>query len=380
MKKPSKDIDIELYGVKSLKQLEGILEEFGSVNNVGKSFGVCKLSLNDLDIDFTLPRRDNKIAPGHSGFLIEFDNTLDFTTASSRRDFTMNAIGFDIKKQKFLDPYNGISALKNKTIYAVDLDKFQEDSLRVFRAIAFATRLNFTLEKNLFLLCKTMCEKDLLYELPKERIYDELKKILLNTPSPSEAFILLKKLDGLKYLHPLERMSSNDFSTTIANLDRMKRLTVREQNTNLFLMLSLICYTFKKQEIEVFINTITNKKNLSEKIYLLISTKFKNTYTDSELLHLATKVNIELFLLFSQAIYPNKDVSIFFRIKQQALELNVLNSKGKAFLQGRDILALGVAPSQEYSKILSLAYQAQLDLEIHSRAEALIWLKKYLLI
>ena len=106
LKKPSKDIDIELYGVKSLKQLEGILEEFGSVNNVGKSFGVCKLSLNDLDIDFTLPRRDNKIAPGHSGFLIEFDNTLDFTTASSRRDFTMNAIGFDIKKQKFLDPYN----------------------------------------------------------------------------------------------------------------------------------------------------------------------------------------------------------------------------------------------------------------------------------
>ena len=52
----SKDIDIELYGITSFKQLESILEEFGSLNNVGKSFGVCKLSLKDCEIDFTLPK------------------------------------------------------------------------------------------------------------------------------------------------------------------------------------------------------------------------------------------------------------------------------------------------------------------------------------
>lgn len=377
---PSKDIDVELYGVESLAQLENILKEFGSVNNVGKSFGVCKLSFNDIDIDFTLPRRDNKIASGHSGFLIEIDNTLDFTTASSRRDFTMNAIGFDVKEQKFLDLYFGMNDLKNKTICAVNLNKFEEDPLRVFRAIGFASRLDFTLEANLFSLCKSMCEKNSLYELPKERIYDELKKILLKSSSPSEAFILLKELAGLKYLHPLETMSSDDFLTTVLSLDKMKKLTVTKKNTNLFLMLSLICYRFNKKEIEAFINTITNQKKLSEEIYVLTSTKFKSVYTDSEILHLATKVNIELFLLFSQVTCADKATNTFPSIKKQAIELNVYNTKAQALLQGRDILALGITPSKEYSKILSLAYQAQLNLQIQSREEALLWLKKYLLV
>ena len=68
LKIDSKDVDIEVYGISSFKQLENILQEFGDINIVGKSFGVCKLSLNDLDLDFTLPRSDNKIKPGHTGF------------------------------------------------------------------------------------------------------------------------------------------------------------------------------------------------------------------------------------------------------------------------------------------------------------------------
>lgn len=380
LNRSSKDIDIELYGVESLPQLENILQEFGSVNNVGKSFGVCKLSFNDIDIDFTLPRRDNKIASGHAGFLIEIDNTLNFKRASSRRDFTMNTIGFDIKKQKFLDPYSGINAINNKTICAVDLNTFQEDPLRVFRAITFASRLDFTLEPNLFSLCKSMCEKNLLHELPKERIYDELKKILLKSPSPSKAFILLQKFNGLKYLHPLETMHADNFLTTLSNLDKMRKLTTIKNGTNLFLMLSLICYTLKKQEVETFITTVTNQKKLSEEVYIFISTKFKSVYTNSEILHLATKVNIELFLLFSQVTCPNKDTNVFLIIKKQAIQLNVYNTKAPALLQGRDILALGIEPSNQYSKILSLAYQEQLNLQIQSREEALLWLKKHLLV
>ena len=96
----SKDIDIELFGVSTYDELEKILQEFGEVNTVGKSFGVCKLSLKTLDLDFTLPRLDNKIGSGHCGFEIKVDKNLDFKTASSRRDFTMNAIGYDLIEKK----------------------------------------------------------------------------------------------------------------------------------------------------------------------------------------------------------------------------------------------------------------------------------------
>ena len=56
----SKDIDIEIYGSRSYDELEDLLKEFGDVNIVGKSFGVCKLRLDDLDLDFSFPRRDSK--------------------------------------------------------------------------------------------------------------------------------------------------------------------------------------------------------------------------------------------------------------------------------------------------------------------------------
>jgi len=62
LKKESKDIDIELYGIKSFSKLENILKEFGSVNSFGKSFGVCKLKFDDLDLDFSFPRKDSKIS------------------------------------------------------------------------------------------------------------------------------------------------------------------------------------------------------------------------------------------------------------------------------------------------------------------------------
>ncbi|HIP14674.1 MAG TPA: CCA tRNA nucleotidyltransferase, partial [Sulfurimonas autotrophica] len=78
---PSNDIDIELYGIDSLQKVEKILQEFGKINSVGKSFGVCKLLYKNLDLDFSLPRKDNKIASGHQGFQIIIDTHLNFKTA-----------------------------------------------------------------------------------------------------------------------------------------------------------------------------------------------------------------------------------------------------------------------------------------------------------
>ena len=224
-----------------------------------------------------------------------------------------------------------------------------------------------------------MCDKNLLLELSKERIYDEVKKILLKSPSPSVAFILLKKLNALKYLHPLDRVSAHDFSFIIQALDRMKNFTIQTERTNIFLFLAVLCYTFTKEELEIFITSLTNKNNLADNIYTLTNTKFKNSYSDSELLFLATKVNIELFLMFCQIIYLSVEKEVFAQLKKRAVKLNVLNKKQEALLRGRDLLLLGLTPSKKYSEILSLAYDKQLKLELTSYKEAFKWLKSYLL-
>ena len=372
----SKDIDIELFGVSTYDELEKILQEFGEVNTVGKSFGVCKLSLKTLDLDFTLPRRDNKIAAGHCGFEIIIETTIDFKTASSRRDFTMNAIGYDLIEKKLLDPFNGQEDIKNKILRAVNIDTFSEDPLRVLRAVGFASRFNFRLDNSLFLLCKNMCEKNLLAELPKERIYTELEKILLKSNKPSSAFLLLKELNALVYFSPLNTLDNNDFSNVLDALDRMAKLKTKNKKTDIQLMLSVLCYTFTKKDRHIFISTLTKNKKTFQKIDTLLDNLFLPTYTDSDILRLATKVNIKHFLLFSQAIHKEIGEDVFIKLKQRAIDLKVFNQKPKAHLQGRDILDLGLEPSEEFSILLNRAYEAQINLEINSKNEALQWLKK----
>ena len=88
-----KDYDIEVYGLESLETLENILSGYGSVNLVGKSFGVVKFVYAKEEYDFSFPRLESKVGKGHRGFDVTVDGQLDFKTAAMRRDFTVNAMG-----------------------------------------------------------------------------------------------------------------------------------------------------------------------------------------------------------------------------------------------------------------------------------------------
>lgn len=374
----SKDIDIELYGIDSFEQLEKILEEFGEVNSVGKSFGVCKLSLKNQEIDFSLPRVDNKISSGHCGFDIIINQNLDFKTATSRRDFTINSIGYDVTSKKILDPFNGLNDLKNKTLKAVDIDKFIQDPLRVFRAVGFYSRFNLTIDKKLFEICKKMCDDNILDELPQERVFSEIKKIILKSPKPSVGFLLLKDLNALKYLKPLDTLTKENLEKILKALDKLSEIKTNNNKTNITLSLAILCYRFNIKEIEFFLENLTTEKKILKDILSFIQNNFKNHYSDSELLELATKVNIENFLIFSSTINPTIDKEIFKMIKTKAKKLDILNKKALPFLLGRDILACGIEPSNKYAKILSEAYRAQINLEITSHKEAKKWLNNYL--
>lgn len=239
----SKDIDIELYGLSSFEELETILQEFGKVNSVGKSFGVCKVNAFGFDIDFSLPRLDSKYSSGHKGFIVNIDENLDYKMASSRRDFTINSIGYDIQNKKILDPHNGLEDLKQKVLQAVDKTKFAEDPLRVLRAVQFSARLNFTLEKKLFILCKSMIHDGLLKELPKERVYEELKKVLLKAKKPSYALELLRKLGAIQKFE--------DFSLLLKNFDSIaqKELTHKQESKTLYALIDIINGDVKQAKI-----------------------------------------------------------------------------------------------------------------------------------
>jgi len=189
-----KDWDVEVYGV-GPASLRALLEKFGRVDAVGEAFTVYKLG---RDVDVSLPRRERKTARGHRGFIIEGDPSMTVEEAARRRDFTVNAILRDPLTGEHLDPFEGGSDLEKKLLRAVAPDTFVEDSLRVLRAAQLAARFHLDIEPRTAELCRSID----LTDLPAERVWGELEKLLLQAERPSVGFEWLAKLNATAQLFP----------------------------------------------------------------------------------------------------------------------------------------------------------------------------------
>ncbi len=157
-------------------------------------FWILKLRVKNFEFDFSIPRVEKKISKGHNGFIVNLKKDINFKEATQRRDFTINAIGFDILSKDFLDPQNGIVDIKKGVLRHIDSKRFQEDPLRVYRGVQFVARFELKIEKDTFTLLQNMVENTILDELPKERIYIEIKKLFLKSKKPSIGIELMKEL------------------------------------------------------------------------------------------------------------------------------------------------------------------------------------------
>jgi tRNA nucleotidyltransferase (CCA-adding enzyme) len=326
----SKDIDIEIYGIESFEILETILQEFSKVSSVGKSFGVCKLNYEGYDLDFSLPRHDNKINSGHTGFNVVINPYMDFKTACYRRDFTINTIGFDVIKKEVLDPFNGIKDIDNSILKAVDNNTFIQDPLRVFRAVQFSSRFEFKLDKNLFKLCKIMVEEKYLEELSIERIIIELKKLLLKSNKPSI---------GLRLLDKLNIKIFNINSETLTQIDNFSSFKTQNNKINFIVFMTLL-YSNNQQYLNILKRSkVLNKEVLRLKHIANYFLKQSNIINYNEVKYLDLKL-----------------VSLYFK----AIKLNINLKHLKPKLHGKDLLAKGYKASKEFTSILQENYNSQL--------------------
>lgn len=191
----SKDIDIEIYGLKP-ENLKSLLAEMGTVVEKGASFGVYGLAHTHLDI--ALPRREYCIGGGHRDFEVDVDPYLPLQAASMRRDFTINAMMQDVLTGELIDHWGGQEDLKAGVIRRVSDATFSEDALRAFRAAQFAARLDARIEPETMALCTRMNVSG----ITMERVFEEMSKALLKADKPSIFFRQLRIMDHLKEFFP----------------------------------------------------------------------------------------------------------------------------------------------------------------------------------
>ncbi|WP_225901995.1 CCA tRNA nucleotidyltransferase [Zobellia barbeyronii] len=196
-----KDIDIVAIGsgIELAKKVASLLKGKPKVS-VFKNFGTAMLRHDDIELEFVGARKESYHRDSRKP-VVE-DGTL--SDDQNRRDFTINALAISLNSSNYgelLDPFDGVSDLDNKII-RTPLEPgitYSDDPLRMMRAIRFATQLNFTIEEAS--LQAITDNKDRITIISKERIVDELNKIL-ESSVPSLGFSLLHKTGLLPYILP----------------------------------------------------------------------------------------------------------------------------------------------------------------------------------
>jgi tRNA nucleotidyltransferase (CCA-adding enzyme) len=388
LSRASKDLDIEVFGIPQ-DALLPLLKSLGRVEPVGQAFPVYKLGA----IDVALPRRESKTGRGHKGFTVQGDPSMAFEEAARRRDFTINAIGWDPLTDEYLDPFDGRKDLQLRVLKIVDPVTFADDSLRVLRALQFAARFDLTIDPETARICSSIALDDLQAERPSigfalarelgviHQLLPEMEA-LYDCPQDAEWHP-----EGDVWIHTL--MVIDKARELNGDLDRPRLATI---------MLGAVCHDLGKPATTAMIDGRVKSPNheamgvepatqildrlnintldgfgvrgqvlglVTQHLRPMAFFKAQDTVTDGAFRRLAQKVDLELLARFARSDCHGRtgtfDCSGIDWFLERARSLGVEHRPPPPILLGRHLIELGVEPGPEMGKILRAVYELQLD-------------------
>ncbi|HKZ80615.1 MAG TPA: HD domain-containing protein [Pyrinomonadaceae bacterium] len=415
-----KDWDLEVYGIEP-PMLRQLLDQSGPVNVVGEAFTVYKLG---HDLDISIPRRERKSGRGHRAFVIEGDPSMTIEDATRRRDFTINAILEDPLTEEIIDPFRGQEDLSNRTVRAVSHDTFPEDSLRVLRAAQFAARFEFAIDTGTVALCRTIDLSD----LPAERIFNELEKLLLRARRPSLGIDWLRKLGAVEQLFPEIKALMNVpqdpvwhpegdvYVHTLLVVDNARELIDDLlYPRKVTVMLAALCHDFGKPPTTAFVDgrwrsrgheeggvapteSFLNRLNIftlngydvRKQVIALVREHLKpgefykkqNEVGDGAFRRLARKCELDLLYRVAKADSLGRNAEWVPREQwysaeaqewfiNRARQLEVEKSPPAPILLGRHLLELGLEAGPRFGEITKAVYEMQLDGRVRTLDDAI---------
>lgn len=238
--------DVDFATNLSYETLKTLFNEYAP-KETGKSFGVLRIRINNIDYEIAKFRKDIYGKEKKVSFVDDIKNDL------ARRDFTINAMAYN-EVEGIVDLYNGQKDIKNKVINFIGNaeERIIEDSLRVLRAFRFMSRLNFSLSENTIETIKK--QKSLLKNIPEERITMEFSKLLLGE-NIKNTLTLMKDTGVLEIIIP-EFKATYDFNQCNPhhNLDLFNHIinVVSKVPADLELRYSALLHDIAKPIVQTF--------------------------------------------------------------------------------------------------------------------------------
>lgn len=401
-----KDYDIDLM---SDAKPDDIIRLFDKTMPTGLKHGTVTILYNNIPYEITTFRSDGEYEDNrHPDEVIFVDNVEDDL---KRRDFTVNAMAYDIFKDEVIDLFGGTKDLSMRILRCVgEPDKrFKEDSLRILRGIRFASQYNFNIEPKTFI---SMCNNaHLLKNISSERIYSELSGILLS-PVPSRGVNLMLKSGVLFQVLPelLPMAGFNQFSPyhdkdvfdhTMSVLDNVEadiilRLTALFHDsgkpTSYFMKEDMKGHFYGHENISAEIADSSLKRlkvdNRTRKLVTMLIEKhmvpltIKKRIKIKKLINELGEENLDYFFKFKLADYGGKidDVdSRYYRLKDTVYEIIENHEPLKISdlnISGNDLKSIGITEGKKIGDILNYLLEIVLADPAMNKYESLMNLAK----
>ena len=412
---PQEDFDIasSLSPAEVIDFVSRLLPEY-KIDPTSKKLGTLKIEFEGDSFEYTCFRKDSYGSDGrHLPSEVEFVDSVELD--SFRRDFTVNAIYYDIKEEEFIDYTGGVEDLKNKTLRAVrepDL-VLNEDALRILRMVRLAAAFDFKIEKNTLDSAKK--NVDNLKNIAPERIRDEFDKIILadTIVGISQAHVkgvrMLTEIGAMKYIIPelllgigmAQRPDFHKYDVynhilavfeasppeirLAALLHDIAKPIQMQKNGNM--------YEHDKVGGEIAVKVMSTLKYSTKEISF-VKKLVQNHMYDLNLV--AKDSTIKKFIRKNEDIIPSlielkkadrKGGGILQTESESAKRLKTtyeeMKKSGVPFntkdlkVNGEDLIKLGIPPQHRSKALEALLDRGSYDYSVHSRDEALNFLKTF---
>ena len=383
---------------------DDIRKIFSQTIPVGAQFGVMLVMIDGQPFEVATFRHDGPYLDGRRPAHVRY-GTLEEDIL--RRDFTVNGMVYDPIEKRVIDRVDGRKDLERRTIRAIGnaRERFEEDRLRMVRAVRFAASLGFTIEEQTFRAIRELAPT--VTDISWERIGEETTRILTEGAA-RKGFELLDSTGLLKVLLPeIEAMKGVEqspdyhpegdvFQHTMLLLDHLqsptealaygcllhdvaKPLCARRDGDRL----TFYGHTEKGAEIaEEILKRLKRSRATWERVVYLVRNHLRHTQAPkmrlSTLKRFLGEENIDELLELTRidALAANGDLQYYDFCKQKQAELSIEEIHPEPLLRGRDLIAMGFTPGPIFQDILKQVEEAQLGGELVTREEAMAWVGK----
>jgi len=400
-------VEPEDYDVATNARPEEVQKIFARTIPIGAQFGVIIVLLDGIQFEVATFRADVGYEDGRHPKEVRFCSAQE---DAKRRDFTINGMFFDPVEEKVIDYVGGQEDLESKTIRAIGepVHRFEEDKLRLLRAVRFSARLEYPIEENTFNALKKLASQ--IDQVSAERIRDELVKMFISK-NPHKALDLLRdtgllheilpeveKMIGVQqppefhpegdvYVHTRMLLEQLDHPTeilaiaallhdvgkppTFQQLDRIRFNTHEHVGAR---MTEKICkrLKFSNEQTRQIVECVENHMKFKD------APKMRESKLKRFLARDTFETELELHRIDCLSSHGMLNIHKFCQDKIKEFEEAQIDIQPKPIVTGNDLIELGSKPGPPFKKILDQLYDLQLEHQINTKEEGLVKAKEFL--